>query len=119
MLLAAAGTIPAELAGLARLEFIGARGGQKPDSQDVLVNQLSGTIPNELGSALRNLFTLHLGGNDLSGTMPANICDLISSGNLKDGCQLDGNPFDCPLPPCGKYNTHSLKTCIANCIGPG
>ena len=123
------GTIPEEITGLTRLEFIGARGGQPPDDIEgsalksaTTGNQLqalSGTIPDTLGSKLAKLFTLHLGGNGLSGTMPANICHLISKGNLSDGCQLDRNPFDCPLPPCGKFKFKNLKTCIATCIGPG
>jgi len=34
--------------------------------------------------------------NSLSGTMPADICDL----SLSD-CDLSNIPFDCPLPACG------------------
>ena len=57
---------------------------------DLRSNQLSGTIPVEIGN-LTSLFLLELGGNQLSGTIPVEIGNLTSLKSLSLGDnQLSG-----------------------------
>ena len=56
-------------------------------------NQLSGTIPTELGS-LTNMLNLHLWGNQLSGTIPAELGSLTNLMNL----HLWGNQLTGTIP---------------------
>ena len=60
---------------------------------DLWGNQLTGTIPTELGS-LSNLRWLSLGGNQLTGTIPT---ELVSLSNL-EGLSLGGNQLTGTIP---------------------
>ena len=57
-------------------------------------NQLSGTIPPELGD-LANLAELYLGGNQLSGSIPPELGDLANLETLR----LGGNQLSESIPP--------------------
>ncbi len=56
-------------------------------------NQLTGTIPTEIGS-LTNLTSLNLGSNQLTGTIPAEIGSLTNLASLR----LSGNQFTGAIP---------------------
>ncbi len=60
---------------------------------DLYENNLTGTIPSELGS-LTNLQNLNLDGNNLSGTIPAELGSLTNLQNLN----LDGNNLSGTIP---------------------
>ena len=77
------GTIPAELASLARLSAL-----------ILSDNKLSGTIPAELGQ-LTNLGSLDLGRNALDGPVPAALGSLANLESLS----LSGNFLSGPIPP--------------------
>jgi hypothetical protein len=86
-------TIPTEIGGmvgLRRLDFSSNRGltGPIPSQLGLLVDleyltldscSLSGTLPRELGT-LTKLVEVNISLNDLSGTLPSGLCDLVSSG---------------------------------------
>ena len=55
-----------------------------------LHNQLTGSIPPEIG-CLTNLTYLLLSFNQLTGDIPQAVCDLIESNNLNMNYILDGN----------------------------
>ncbi len=61
---------------------------------DPIANQLSGSIPPELGN-LSNLTTLYLSGNQLTGPIPPELGDLS---NLTTAC-LHSNQLTGPIPP--------------------
>jgi hypothetical protein len=86
-------TIPPEIGGtvgLRRLDFSSNRGltGPIPSQLGLLVDleyltldscSLSGTLPRQLGT-LTKLAEVNISLNDLSGTLPSGLCDLVSSG---------------------------------------
>jgi len=53
-------------------------------------NQLTGEIPSEIGN-LTNLRTLYLAVNQLTGAIPQPVCDLIESNHLDMRDILTGN----------------------------
>ena len=67
---------------------------------------LTPQVPTRLES-LSLLNTLRLDDNSLSGTLPAELCGVPAASQAAQ-CQLQGNQFACPLPPCG-------DTCHATC----
>ena len=63
-------------------------------------------VPEEIAPLTRALADyLDLANNALSGTIPRALCDVPATASA---CELEHNPFACPLPPCGAH-------CLANC----
>ncbi len=77
------GSIPPELGGLSKLEYLALTG-----------NQLSGSIPSDLGN-LSNLTGLAIAGTLLSGPIPPELGSLLNLGRL----YLGGNQLSGSIPP--------------------